>query len=106
LRRTVVAILAGLAVICAVAVVDVTLLGGDGKYRRGVARDCLTVLEHPTPCGDADAWYRPTTEKPTPDGCARGRRKSDDGKRCLAFVHPIKVHVDVPELNLDPIVTP
>jgi len=20
-------------------------------------RDCLTVLEHPTPCGDSDAWY-------------------------------------------------
>jgi hypothetical protein len=41
-------ILAGLAVICVVAVVDVTLLGGDGNYRRGgVARDCLTILEHP-----------------------------------------------------------
>ena len=42
-----VTILAGLAVICAVAVVDVVVLGGDGKVRRGIVRDCLTILEDP-----------------------------------------------------------
>ena len=99
-------VLAGLAVICAIAVVDVTLLGGDGNVRRGVARDCLTILEHPTPCGDSDAWYRPTTERPTSDGCSRGRRRSEDRKHCLALVHPIKVRVDVPKLVLDPVASP
>ena len=99
-------VLAGLAVICAVAVVDVTLLGGDGKVLRGVPRDCLTILEHPTPCGDSDAWYRPTSEQPTSDGCSRGRRRSEDGTRCLALVHPIKVRVDLPKLDLDPVATP
>jgi hypothetical protein len=90
LRRTVLTVLAGLAVICVVAVVDVTLLGGDGKGRRG-PRDCLTIQEHRTPCGDSDAWYRPTKEKPTSDGCSRGRRPSDDRKGCLEILHPIKI---------------
>jgi len=91
LRRTVSTILAGLAVISVVAVIDVTLLGGDGKYRRHVARDCLTILEDATPCGDSDAWYRPTKDKPAAGGCSRGRRPSEDGERCLALLHPIEV---------------
>jgi hypothetical protein len=91
LRRTVVTILAGLAVICAVAVVDVVLLGGDGKVRRGIVRDCLTILEDPTPCGDSDAWYRITKERPTSDGCSRGRRRSEDGDRCIAPLDPVEV---------------
>ena len=51
LRRSIVTILAGLAILCVAAVIDVTLLGGDGKVRRGIARDCLTILEDRTPCG-------------------------------------------------------
>ena len=98
MRRTIVTILAGLAIIAAVGVIDVTLLGGDGKYRRHVARDCLTILEDRTPCGDSDAWYRPTKERPTSDGCSRGRRPSEDGKRCLTPLHPVKVEVKIPPL--------
>jgi hypothetical protein len=90
--------LAGLAIITAVGVIDVTLLGGSGKVRRGVARDCLTILEDRTPCGDSDAWYRMTDEKPTSDGCSRGRRRSEDGDRCLAPLHPVKVKIEVPPL--------
>jgi hypothetical protein len=103
LRRTVLAILAGLAVICVVAVIDVTLLDGTGEPTRG-PRDCLTILEQRTSCDRSSAWYRPTEEKPTSDGCSKGRRVSDErsgderaargsGKRCLALVHPIKVDI-------------
>ena len=98
LRRIVISVLAGLAIIAAVGVIDVTLLGGDGKYRRGIARDCLTILERPTPCGDSDAWYRPTKEEPTTDGCSHGRRRSEDGERCLALLHPVKVDIKLPPL--------
>jgi hypothetical protein len=101
LKRTVVAILAGLALICVAAVIDVTLLGGTGAPTRG-PRDCLTIQELRTSCDRSDAWYRPTKEKPTSDGCSKGRRRSDErsgderaargsGKRCLELVHPIKV---------------
>jgi hypothetical protein len=104
LKRIVLTILAGLAVICVVAVVDVTLLGGDGKGRRG-PRDCLTIQEHRTPCGDSDAWYRPTKETPTSDGCSTGRRRSNDGKRCLEILHPVTIKFDnttpFPPLKLD-----
>jgi hypothetical protein len=93
LRRTVLTILAGLAVICAVAVIDVTLLGGTGEPTRG-PRDCLTIQELRTSCDRSDAWYRPTKEKPTSDGCSKGRRRSDDGKRCLELVHPITIRFD------------
>jgi hypothetical protein len=90
LKRTVVAILAGLALICVAAVIDVTLLGGTGEPTRG-PRDCLTIQELRTSCDRSDAWYRPTKEKPTSDGCSKGRRRSDDGRRCLELVHPITV---------------
>ncbi len=89
-----VAILAGLAVICVAAVVDVTLLNGTGEPTRG-PRDCLTILEQRTSCDRSDAWYRPTKAKPTSDGCPRGQRRSEDRKRCLALVHPIKVDIDL-----------
>jgi hypothetical protein len=92
LRRTVLIALAGLAVICAVAVVDVTLLGGTGYLDRG-PRDCLTILEQRISCAREDAWYRVTKEKPTSDGCSRGRRRSEDRKHCLEPVHPIKVEI-------------
>ena len=85
-----VTILAGLAVVCVVAVIDVTLLGGTGEPGRG-PRDCLTILEQRTSCDRSNAWYRPTKEKPTSDGCSKGRRPSEDGDRCLELVHPIKV---------------
>jgi hypothetical protein len=90
LKRTVLIGLAGLAVICAVAVIDVTLLGGTGEYTRG-PRDCLTILEQRISCDREDAWYRVTKEKPTSDGCSRGRRRSEDRKRCLEPVHPVEV---------------
>jgi hypothetical protein len=98
LRRTLVTILAGLAILCVVAVIDVTLLGGDGKYRRGVARDCLTILEDRTPCSDSDSWYRVTKEKPTSDGCSRGRRRSENRELCLRPLDPIEVDIEVPPL--------
>jgi len=79
-----------LAFICIAAVIDVTLLGGTGEPTRG-PRDCLTIQELRTSCDRSDAWYRPTKEKPTSDGCTKGRRPSEDGKRCLELVHPIKV---------------
>ena len=85
-----VTILAGLAVICAAAVIDVTLLGGTGAPSRG-PRDCLTIQEQRTSCDRSDAWYRVTKEKPTSDGCSRGRRRSEDGERCLSLVHPIVI---------------
>ena len=99
MRRTLATILTGLAILCAVAVIDVTLLGGDGKVRRGIARDCLTILEDRTPCGDSDAWYRITKEEPTSDGCAKGRRRSEDGERCLAPLDPVEVDIEVPSLS-------
>jgi hypothetical protein len=91
LRRTVVTILAGLAVICAAAVIDVTLLGGEGKGRRYGPRDCLTILEKRTGCSESDAWYRITKEKPTSDGCSRDRRRSEDRERCLKPLNPVEV---------------
>ena len=87
-----VTILVGLALICAVAVVSVTLLGGDGTYRQ-YGRDCLTILEDPAYCDGSNAWYRITKEKPTSDGCSRGRRKSEDGDRCLEPLHPVEVKI-------------
>jgi hypothetical protein len=86
----VVTILAGLAVICAAAVIDVTLLGGTGAPTHG-PRDCLTIQEQRMSCDRSDAWYRITKEKPTSDGCSRGRRRSEDGERCLSLVHPIVI---------------
>ena len=65
--------------ICAAAVVDVTLLGGTGAPTHG-PRDCLTIQERRTSCDRSDAWYRPTKEKPTSDGCSKGRRRSEDGE--------------------------
>ena len=99
MRRTLATIVAGLAILCVVAVIDVTLLGGDGKVRRGIVRDCLTILEDRTPCGDSDAWYRITKEEPTSDGCSKGRRRSEDGERCLAPLDPVEVDIEVPPLS-------
>ena len=109
MRRTVVPILAGLAILCVVAVIDVTLLGGDGKYRRGIGTsvsvgDCVTIEEKRTACGDSDAWYRVTKEKPTSDGCSRRRRRSENREFCLERLDPIDVDIDVPELA--PLATP
>jgi hypothetical protein len=64
-------------------VIDVTLLGGTGKYRRGIGTsvsvgNCVTIQEQRTACGDEDAWYRVTKERATSDGCSTGRRRSED----------------------------
>jgi hypothetical protein len=96
-RRAVLTLLGGLAAICVVAVISVTLLGGDGTYRRygGGPKDCLTILEDRTSCSRSAAWYRITKEKPTSDGCSRGRRKSDDGDKCLEPLNPVEVDIDL-----------
>ena len=102
-------ILLAFAALCAVAVIDVTLLGGSGKVRRGIGTsvsvgDCVTIREQRTPCGDEDAWYRVIKERPTSDGCATGRRRSVDERFCLLPVAPVEV--DLPELEFVPIPTP
>jgi len=89
----VVSILLGLVLLFGAGVVYATVLGGDGTYRRYGPRDCLTILEDKTPCDSSNAWYRPTKEKPTSDGCSRGRRVSEDKDHCLELVHPIKVNL-------------
>ena len=91
--------------------VDVTLLGGSGKNRRGLGTsvsvgNCVTIQEKRTGCGESDAWYRVTAERPTSDGCAAGRRRSEDKRFCLALVHPIKVKIDLPKVDIDPLATP
>ena len=90
-----VSILVGLVLLSAAGVVYATVLGGDGTYRRYGPRDCLTILEDATPCDGANAWYRPTKDKPTSDGCPRRQRVSEDKDRCLELVHPVKVDIDV-----------
>jgi hypothetical protein len=99
------------AALCAVAVIDVTLLGGSGKHRRGIGTsvsvgDCVTIQERRTACGDQDAWYRVTREPPTSDGCSTSRRRSEDERFCLAPLDPVKVHIDVPPLDLGATPTP
>jgi hypothetical protein len=94
-----------------VAVIDVTLLGGTGKYRRGMGTsvsvgNCVTIQEQRTACGDEDAWYRVTKERPTSDGCSTRRRRSEDKRYCLALVHPVKVDIDLPKLDLGAAPTP
>jgi hypothetical protein len=84
-----------------VAVIDVTLLGGSGKYRRGIGTsvsvgNCVTIQEQRTGCGDSDAWYRVTKQRPTSDGCASGRRRSEDGRYCLELRHPLRISGDNP----------
>ena len=81
------------AALCAVAVFSVTVLGGDGTYRRYGAKDCLTILEDRTACSSSAAWYRITKEEPASDGCSRGRRKSEDGDRCLEPLDPVEVTI-------------
>jgi hypothetical protein len=108
-RRTILFILIAFAALCVVAVIDVTLLGGTGEYRRGMGTsvsvgDCVTILEQRTGCGDSDAWYRVTKERPTSDGCSNGRDRSESRKLCLALVHPIKVKI--PEIHIGPLATP
>jgi len=83
--------LSALALLCAVAVLSVTVLGSNGKPRRYGPRDCLTILEDRTGCADSDAWYRITKEEPTSDGCSKGRRRSEDGDRCLEPLDPVEV---------------
>ena len=78
LKRTVVAILAGLALICVAAVIDVTLLGGTGAPTRG-PRDCLTIQELRTvrplrrlvPTDEGEAHVRRLLEGPTPQRRAK-----------------------------------
>jgi hypothetical protein len=78
-------------------VFSVTVLGSDGTVRRhGSAKDCLTILEDRTACDSSGAWYRITKEKPTSDGCSRGRRRSEDRERCLEPLDPVEVDVDLP----------
>jgi hypothetical protein len=97
-RRTILFILIAFAALCVVAVIDVTLLGGTGKFRRGMGTsvsvgNCVTIQEQRTGCDESDAWYRVTKERPTSDGCAAGRRRSENREFCLALVHPIKVKI-------------
>ena len=108
-RRTILFILLAFAALCAVAVIDVTLLSGSGKVRRGIGTsvsvgDCVTIREQRTPCGDEDAWYRVIKERPTSDGCAAGRHRSEDGGFCLLPVYPVEV--ELPEFEYVPIPTP
>jgi len=86
--------LSALALLCAVAVFSVTVLGSDGTYRRYGPRDCLTILEDRTACSSSGAWYRITKEKPTSDGCSKGRRRSEDGDHCLLPLDPVTVEID------------
>jgi hypothetical protein len=86
--------LSALAFLCAAAVFSVTLLGSDGQPRRYGPKDCLTILEDRTACDSAAAWYRITKEAPTSDGCSRGRRRSEDGERCLEPLDPVEVKLD------------
>ena len=81
------------AALCAVAVFSVTVLGGDGTYRRYGAKDCLTILEDRTACSSSAAWYRIAKEEPTSDGCSRGRRRSEDGDLCLEPLDPVEVTI-------------
>ncbi|MEO8688275.1 MAG: hypothetical protein ABI611_08630 [Solirubrobacteraceae bacterium] len=104
-RRTIVFILIAFAGLCAVAVIDVTLLGGSGKYRRGTGTavsvgNCVTIQEKRTACGDSDAWYRVTKERPTSDGCSSGRRRSEDRRFCLMALTPVKVDIQIPKLDI------
>ena len=85
--------LSALAVLCAAAVFSVTVLGSDGQPRRYGPRDCLTILEDRTACGNAAAWYRITKDEPTSDGCPRGQRESEDGERCLEPLDPVEVQI-------------
>lgn len=92
-------ILLAFAALCAVAVIDVTLLGGTGKVRRGIGTsvsvgDCVTIQEKRTACGDEDAWYRVTRQRPTSGGCSAGRRRSEDGRFCLQPLDPVEVDID------------
>jgi hypothetical protein len=108
-RSTIRFIVIAFLAVCVVAVIDVTLLGGNGEYRRGMGTsvnvgDCVTILEQRTGCGDSDAWYRVTKERPTSDGCSNGRDRSENRRFCLALVHPIKVKI--PKIKLGPFTTP
>lgn len=106
-RRTILYILLAFAALCAVAVVDVTLLGGSGKVRRGIGTsvsvgDCVTIQEKRTACGDEDAWYRVTKQRPTSDGCSTRRRRSEDGRFCLEPLDPVEVVIPDFDLQLSP----
>jgi hypothetical protein len=95
-RRTILFILIAFAALCVVAVIDVTLLGGSGKVRRGIGTsvsvgDCVTIQEKRTACGDSDAWYRVSRQRPTSDGCTSPRRRSEDGRFCLMPLDPVVV---------------
>jgi hypothetical protein len=68
--------------------------------------NCVTIQERRTACGDEDAWYRVTEQRPTSDGCSAGRRRSEDGRFCLALRHPIKVKIDPPTIEMGPSPTP
>ena len=108
-RRTILFILLAFAALCFVAVIDVTLLGGSGKVRRGIGTsvsvgDCVTIQEKRTACGDEDAWYRVTRQRPTSDGCSAPRHRSEDRRFCLEWLDPIEV--DFPDLEPAPIPTP
>ena len=104
-RRAILVMLLALAALCAVAVIDVTLLGGSGKNRRGIGTsvsvgDCVTIQEKRTACGDSDAWYRVRRERPTSDGCASPQRRSEDGRYCLIPLTPVKVDIQLPKIEL------
>jgi hypothetical protein len=53
----------------------------------------VTIQEKRTACGDSDAWYRVTKERPTSDGCSSGRRRSEDDRFCLAPLDPVEVKI-------------
>ena len=97
-RRTILFILLAFAALCVVAVIDVTLLGGSGKVRRGIGTsvsvgNCVTIQEKRTACGDSDAWYRVSRQRPTSDGCTSPRRRSEDGRFCLMPLDPVEVEI-------------
>jgi hypothetical protein len=104
-RRAIRFTLLAFAALCVVAVIDVTLLGGSGKYRRGIGTsvsvgDCVTIQEKRTACGDSDAWYRVSKERPTSDGCSSPRRRSEDGRYCLMPLSPVEVDIQIPTIDL------
>jgi hypothetical protein len=88
-----------------VAVVAVVVFGyepGPRSFRTTSVGDCLTVQHKEIGCKQPGAWYRVASETSTPGSCSGDDAHFTDGgdHYCLDRLHPIKIDIDVPPLDI------